>query len=65
MARVCSRCHHRIEQSDGGDAHACAKCGAEAGLEEVLPTPFAMRLFAACLLGAALVAGSAIAWSVA
>jgi hypothetical protein len=64
MARLCSRCHHRIEQSDGEEIHACAKCGAEAGLEEVVATPFAMRLFAVCLTGAVLVAGSAIAFAV-
>ena len=64
MVRLCSRCHHRIEQSDGDVAHACPQCGAEAGLEEVLPTPFAVRLFAVCLVGAVLVAGSAVALAI-
>ncbi len=45
-------------------AHACPQCGAEAGLEEVLPTPFAVRLFAVCLVGAVLVAGSAVALAI-
>lgn len=60
MQLSCSRCHERIEAADGTEHLKCGRCGAEAGLEPDVATPFAMRLFGVSLLGAALVAMSGV-----